>query len=147
MRVSGRGERVPWSAQQIREVWGKPYARRRRPDRRGCRRDDDPQGDADHPTDPRRYRVVVGLLPSRAVARSAYRRSGPAPPVLRYPPCAAACMARAVSSLRSGTGHASRSVVGEVHRFTPCRVRMARAVASSVTSHAVDAHDVPLRGW
>ena len=42
--------------------------------------------------------------------------------------------------------HAKCYVVGDVHRSTPCRVRMARAVASSVTSHAEDAHDVPLRG-
>jgi hypothetical protein len=107
------------------------------------------------PNPPRYARRVLPRLrpgrrrvrPSRAVARSAYSRSGPAAPVLRYPPCAAACMARAASSLRSGTGHASRSVVGDVHRSTPCRVRRARAVASSVTSPAVDAHDVPLRCW
>ena len=51
------------------------------------------------------------------------------------------------SSLRSGTGHASRYVVGEVHRSTPCRVCMPRAVATLRHEACVDAHDVPLRGW
>ena len=88
-----------------------------------------PTGRARHiPTEtqdpPRCARRVLPRLPAwpsactalAGFARSAMRRSGPAVPGLRYPACAAACMARAASSLRSGTGHASRYVVGNVHR-------------------------------
>ena len=63
-----------------------------------------------------RLRPAVGVYGPRGLRPLGYRRSGPAAPVLRDPPCAAACMARAASSLRSGTGHASRYVVGNVHR-------------------------------
>ena len=42
---------------------------------------------------------------------------------------------------------ATSSVVGDVHRSTPCRVRMDRAVTSFRHAPCLDAHDVPLRGW
>ena len=61
-------------------------------------------------------RLAVAVCGPRGLRPLGYRRSGPAAPGLRYPPCTAACMARAASSLRSGTGHASRYVVGNVHR-------------------------------
>jgi len=48
--------------------------------------------------------------PSSCTALAGFARS------VRYSACAAACMARAASSLRSGTGHASRYVVGDVKR-------------------------------
>ena len=107
MRVSGRGQRVPWAAQQNREAWGKPYAISDRLTVAAVAATTIPQADADHPTDPRRYRVVVGLRPSRA---------SPA----RISRCTGHVTGRAASSLRSGTSRAMPCVVGDVHRSTPC---------------------------
>ena len=57
----------------------------------------------------------VGYYPGSGLAVAVYSLAGFARSV-RYSACAAACMARAASSLRSGTGHASRYVVGDVNR-------------------------------
>jgi len=131
MRVSGRGQRVPWSAKQNREAWGKPYARRRRRPPGRCRPPNRPT------TLPRR-----GLLPSRATAAPARLRRAyaiPRAPRLAWP----------VLHPPYGRARATPAATWSARSTAPRRAASARLAPSlrSVTSLAVDAHDVPLRGW
>jgi len=91
-----------------------------------------------------------GTTQAPAWPSSAYRRSGPAAPGLRYPPFTGLVMRAAISRravARHGSTHAKPYVVGEVHRSTPCRVRRDRASTTCCHDPCLAAHDVPLRGW
>ena len=85
---------------------------------------------------------MIGLRPSRAVARSVTAAPARLRRAYAIPlPPHFACF------LLEARKHAKCYVVGEIHRSTPCRVGMPRAIATLRHEACVDAHDVPLRGW
>ena len=88
-------------------------------------------------TTPRRYRVVSGLRSAPARLRRAY--AIPLPPG----------MSRAVLHPRCARARPAPCPTWSVMSTAPRRVASAWIAPSlrSVTIHAMDAHDVPLRGW